>query len=68
MKFYQLCSQDIERTQNFGLNKDNDSDIKKRRMMFNNPKLDLAKMNADINLVKFYQLVLRILSGNTILA
>ena len=35
------------------------------RKMCNNPKLDLAKMNA---YMKFYQLVFKILSGNEILA
>ena len=39
-----------------------------QKMMRNNPKLDLAKMNADIKFCKFYQLVLKILSGNEILA
>ena len=37
-------------------------------MMCNNPKLDHVNINAYIqNLVKFYQLILKILSGNEIL-
>ena len=35
-----------------------------QKMTCNNPKLDLAKMNA----YKLYQLVLKIMSGNEILA
>ena len=38
-----------------------------KKMTCNDPKLDLAKMNADINFVKFYLLVLKILSGNEIM-
>ena len=36
-------------------------------MTSTNPKLDLAKMNEYMNLVKFYQLVLKILSRTKIL-
>ena len=32
--------------------------------MCNNPKLDLVNMNEYINLVKFYQLAVKLLSGN----
>ena len=35
--------------------------------MCNNPKLDPANINAYINLVKIYQFVLKILSGNEIM-
>ena len=38
-----------------------------RRMTGNNPKPDLVNINAHKSLVKFYQLVLKILSGNEIL-
>ena len=57
-------SQDIERKRNFGVIKG--LNCYKCSKMCNNPKLDLAKINAYIK--KFYQLVLKILSGNEILA
>ena len=36
-------------------------------MLCDNPKVDLVNMNANINLVKLCQFVLKILSGNKIL-
>ena len=57
-----VSSQDIEWKQNF---KGHNSGTNLRKMTCNYPKLDLAKMYAYI---KFYQLVLKISSGNKILA
>ena len=37
-----------------------------RKMMCNNPNLDLVDINAYTKLVKFYQFVLKILRGNEI--
>ena len=43
-----ICSQDIERTQNFGLNQGPQLWYKCAKIMCNNPKLDLVNMNANI--------------------
>ena len=43
-----ICSQDIERTRNFGLNQGPQLWYKCAKIMCNNPKLDLVNMNANI--------------------
>ena len=48
--------------------KGHNSETNIRKIMRNYPKADRAKVNAYIKLVKFYQLVLKILSGNEVLA
>ena len=48
--------------------KGHNSDTNMRKMMRNNRKQDLAKMNADIKFGEILKLVLKILSGNEILA
>ena len=47
-EFLSICSQDIERKQNFGYKKGNNSGTNLRNKMSNYPKLDLANMNAYI--------------------
>ena len=47
-----ICSQDIERKRNFGVNQGHNSGTNVRKMTCHNPKLDLAKMNAYIKFGK----------------
>ena len=47
-EFLSICSQDIERKQNFGYIKGHNSGTSLRKMTCNNPKLDLANMIAYI--------------------
>ena len=42
-EFLSICSQNIERKQNFGVIKGHNSITNLRKMTCNNPKLDLAK-------------------------
>ena len=48
MKLYQLVLKILSGNKILALIKGHNSDIIVRKMMCNNPKLDLAKMNADI--------------------
>ena len=43
-----ICSQDIERKRNFGVNQGHNSGTNFGKMTRNNPKLDLVNMNACI--------------------
>ena len=47
-EFLSICSQDIERKQNFGYINGHNSGTNMRKMTCNNPKLDLFNMNAYI--------------------
>ena len=52
-EFLSICSQDIKRKQNFGVKKEgHNSGTNFQKMMCNNPKQDLAKMNAYIKFVE----------------
>ena len=48
VKFYQLVFKILRGNKILEQIKGHDSDIKKQKMTYNNPKLDIAKMNAHI--------------------
>ena len=66
--FLSTCSQNIERKRNFGFIKGHYSGTNVRKMTCNNHKLDLAIINAYIKFGEILSIVLKILSGNKILA
>ena len=67
-KFLTICSKDIEQKQKKLTSiKGHTSVTNLRKMTGNDPNLDIVNINEHTNLVKFYQFILKILSGNTIL-
>ena len=58
-----ICSQDIERKRNFGINKGHNSGTNLQKIMCNNPKLDLAKMNAYIKFGEILPIVSQDIEG-----
>ena len=44
-EFLSICSQDIERKQNFGYIKGHNSGTNVRKIMYNNPKVDHVNIN-----------------------
>ena len=64
-----ICSEDIERKSNSGINqRPYNSLTNARKMICNNPNLDLVNLNAYITFGEILSFVLKILSGNKILA